>query len=103
MLEITRAINKNEKTAALIQMLEVIMQNSLQAGKFRLLIQKDNGYVCISKYGGDIEQASVLHKACQTLSKVKAPASLDGNTILFCSNTIILYLFTARTLPLPMF
>ena len=63
LLEITRAINKNTATPILIQMLEVILQNYLQVGKLRFLIQKDDKFVNISKYGGEIESAVVLNKA----------------------------------------
>jgi sigma-B regulation protein RsbU (phosphoserine phosphatase) len=76
LLEITRAINKNTATPILIQMLEVILQNYLQVGKLRFLIEKDNKFVCISKYGGDMESAMVLNKACNKLSKVKSPTSI---------------------------
>jgi sigma-B regulation protein RsbU (phosphoserine phosphatase) len=41
LLEVTRAINKNASTPVLTQMLEVILQNYLQVGKFRFLIEKD--------------------------------------------------------------
>jgi sigma-B regulation protein RsbU (phosphoserine phosphatase) len=74
LLEITRAINKNAATPVLIQMLEVILQNYLQVGTFRFLIEKDGNYACISKYGGDIESVGVLNKACATLNKVKRPS-----------------------------
>ncbi len=80
LLEVTRAINKNAATAVLIQMLEVILQNYLQVGTFRFLIEKDGTYACISKYGGDIETIGVLNKACATLNKVRSPESLAGNT-----------------------
>lgn len=79
LLEITRAINKNAATPVLIQMLEVILQNYLQVGTFRFLIEKDGTYACISKYGGDFEPLGALNKACLTLSKIKAPESLSGN------------------------
>jgi len=79
LLEITRAINKNTSTHGLIQMLEVIMQNYLQVGKFRFLLEKEGNYGCISKYGGDIETISVLSQACKTLHKIRLPASLAGH------------------------
>ncbi|MES2376837.1 MAG: PP2C family protein-serine/threonine phosphatase [Bacteroidota bacterium] len=79
LLEVTRAINKNAATPVLIQMLEVILQNYLQVGTFRFLIEKEGNYACISKYGGDIESIGVLNKACATLNKVRAPESLAGN------------------------
>ena len=84
LLEVTRAINKNTSIPVLIQMLEVILQNYLQVGKLRFLIERDGTFVCLSKYGGDIETTGVLHRACQTLNKIKAPESLAGytNTVL---------------------
>src|SRR6201986_5180329 len=79
LLEVTRAINKNISTPVLIQMLEVILQNYLQVGKFRFLIEKEANYICISKYGGDIEHVGALKRAWATLSKIKSPESLAGN------------------------
>ncbi|WP_299513425.1 PP2C family protein-serine/threonine phosphatase [Mucilaginibacter sp.] len=79
-MEVTRAINKNASTPVLIQMLEVILQNYLQVGKFRFLIEKENNYSCISKYGGPVEPVGALHRSCATLSKIKSPESLAGNT-----------------------
>jgi len=80
LLEVTRAINKNTSTTVLIQMLEVILQNYLRVGRFRFLIEKDNKYACISKYGGDIEPTGVLSKACATLNKIRSPEPLATNT-----------------------
>ncbi|MDB5030215.1 MAG: serine/threonine protein phosphatase [Mucilaginibacter sp.] len=80
LLEVTRAINKNASTPVLIQMLEVILQNYLQVGKFRFLMEKENNYACISKYGGTVEPVGALHRSCTTLSKIKSPESLAGNT-----------------------
>ncbi|MBD1395198.1 PP2C family protein-serine/threonine phosphatase [Mucilaginibacter glaciei] len=79
LLEITRAINKNTATPVLIQMLEVIMRNYLQVGKFRFLIEKDNFYSCISKYGGAIESPAVLNGTWTHLSKIKSPEPLSGH------------------------
>jgi sigma-B regulation protein RsbU (phosphoserine phosphatase) len=79
LLEITRAINKNTATPILIQMLEVILQNYLQVGKLRFLIEKDTKFACIAKYGGDIESSVVLARACKKLSKVKAPTAIAGH------------------------
>ncbi len=79
LLEVTRAINKNTSTPVLVQMLEVILQNYLQVGAFRFLIEKDNLYTCISKYGGTPETSDQLNRACHRLSKFKSPASLKGN------------------------
>lgn len=80
LLEITRAINKDTSTSVLIQMLEVILQNYLQIGKFRFLIAKDKVYSCISKYGGEIETATVLNNTWVHLSKLKSPSILAGHT-----------------------
>src|ERR1700759_5426299 len=78
LLEITRAINKNTPTSVLIQMLEVILQNYLQIGTFRFLIEEEENFICISKYGGSFENISILHRPCQTLGKFKAPTPLAG-------------------------
>jgi|SRR5215217_7489675 len=80
LLEVTRAINKNTSTTLLIQMLEVILQSYLHVGRFRFLIEKDNTYACISKYGGQIESTGVLSKACATLSKIKTPEPLANTS-----------------------
>jgi sigma-B regulation protein RsbU (phosphoserine phosphatase) len=80
LLEVTRAINKNTATAVLIQMLEVILKNYLQIGKFRFLIQQDKSFNCISKYGGVVEAASTLHRACTVLNKFKVPTSVSSHT-----------------------
>jgi sigma-B regulation protein RsbU (phosphoserine phosphatase) len=80
LLEVTQAINKNTAVPTLLQMLEVIFKNYLQVGKLRFLVEKQGSFACISKYGGDFEGISVLHKACLQLNKVKSPTSLAGRT-----------------------
>ena len=79
LLEVTRAINKNTATPVLVQMLEVILQNYLQVGSFRFLIEKDNYYTTLSKYGGTPETNDVLNRISGKLSKFKSPASLKDN------------------------
>ncbi len=79
LLEVTRAINKNTATPVLIQMLEVIFQSYLQVGKFRFLIEDDDSFICIAKYGGVIEHVSVLHRACSSLSKVRSPIPVSDH------------------------
>ncbi|QHS54889.1 PP2C family protein-serine/threonine phosphatase [Mucilaginibacter sp. 14171R-50] len=79
LLEVTRAINKNTPTPTLIQMLEVILKNYLQVGKFRFLIEKDGAYNCISKYGGDMETAATLNQTWSHLNKLRSPADLTGH------------------------
>src|ERR1700756_2609898 len=86
LLEITRAINKNTATSVLIQMLEVILQNYLQIGRFRFLIEEEENFICISKYGGQFENVGILHRACQTLSKFKGVTSLAGQEHAILSN-----------------
>jgi sigma-B regulation protein RsbU (phosphoserine phosphatase) len=76
LLEVTRAINKNTPTPVLVQMLEVILKNYLQIGKFRFLIEKDNTFTCISKYGGEIESPVALNQSWAHLNKIKAPSPL---------------------------
>lgn len=80
LLEITRAINKNSPTPVLIEMMESILKTHLNVGKLRLLIEKDNSFICISKYGGHFETLPVLLKACVGLKKIKHPSSLSGNS-----------------------
>src|SRR5882762_6038840 len=75
LLEVTRAINKNISTPVLIQMLEVIMQNYLQVGKLRFLIEHEGSFVCISSYGGDVETTKALHQACRKV-KSRSPEAL---------------------------
>jgi len=79
LLEITRAINKNTATPILIQMLEVILQSYLQVGKLRFFIEKENKFVCISKYGGEIESAILLSRACNKLSRIKSPVAITDH------------------------
>jgi phosphoserine phosphatase RsbU/P len=80
LLEVTQAINKNTSAPVLLQMLEVILKNYLQVGKLRFLLEKQGGFVCVSKYGGSFEGVSVLHKACTLLKKIKVPTPLKGYT-----------------------
>jgi sigma-B regulation protein RsbU (phosphoserine phosphatase) len=77
LLEITQAINRNSPTTELVQMLEVILKNYLQIGKFRFMIEKNNFYRCISKYGGEIETPTVLNNTWAQLCKLKAPSALS--------------------------
>lgn len=79
LLEVTRAINKNISTPVLIQMLEVIMQNYLQVGRLRFLIEHEGSFICISSYGGETEGTKALHNACKKL-KTRAPAPLAQHT-----------------------
>jgi sigma-B regulation protein RsbU (phosphoserine phosphatase) len=79
LLEVTRAINKNTATPTLIQMLEMILQSYLHVGKLRFLIEKDGGYICISKYGGEFESLPALLQACLLLKKVKSPAPVSAH------------------------
>lgn len=76
LLEVTQAINKDTGTPVLVQMLQVILKSYLQVGKLRFLIEKSGSFVLLSKYGGDIEPLSELHKACLKLNKYKLPAPL---------------------------
>jgi sigma-B regulation protein RsbU (phosphoserine phosphatase) len=79
LLEITQAINKDTGTSVLIQMLQVILKSYLQVGKLRFLIEREGGFVLLCKYGGNIEQVGILHKACLKLNKIKTIAALTGN------------------------
>lgn len=79
LLEITRAINSNSSTPVLIQMMEAILQNHLNVGRLRLIIESDNGFICVSKYGGHFETLPSLLKACLGLKKVKQPLAVTDN------------------------
>src|ERR1700761_2136192 len=79
LLEVTQAINKDTGTTVLIQMLQVILKSYLQVGKLRFLIEREGSFVLLSKYGGNIEQVGILHKACLKLDKIKTIAPLAGN------------------------
>jgi sigma-B regulation protein RsbU (phosphoserine phosphatase) len=61
-------------------MLEVILQSYLQVGKFRFLIEDDENFICISKYGGAIEPVSVLHRICTDLSKFKTATPVANHS-----------------------
>lgn len=80
LLEVTRAINKNSPTPVLIQMLEVILQNYLKVGKLRFLVEKQGHFVCIAKYGGQMESQQSLYQACIQMNKVKRLTSLAGHS-----------------------
>ncbi|MEO6851011.1 MAG: PP2C family protein-serine/threonine phosphatase [Mucilaginibacter sp.] len=77
LLEVTRAINKNIATPVLIQMLEVILQNYLQVGMLRFLIEHEGSFICISSYGGVIENTKLLHLACNKMKKMRSPTPLS--------------------------
>ncbi len=77
LLEITQAINKNATTLVLIDMLEVIMKDYLNVGKFRFITEVDNKLSCISYYGGEFEQHRVLVQACKGLGRFKGPVSVN--------------------------
>lgn len=76
LLEITQAINKSASIMVLVGMLEVIMKDYLNIGKFRFITETDNRFKCISYYGGEFEQNKVLIKCCKGLGKFKGPVSV---------------------------
>lgn len=78
LLEVTQAINKNTSAPVLLQMLETILQNYLQVGKFRFMVEKQGTFTCVSRYGGIFETLPVLHKSFLKLKKVKSPIALNG-------------------------
>lgn len=86
LLEITQAINKNAPTAILIDMLEVIMKDYLQVGKFRFMTETEGRFKCVSFYGGIFEQHRVLFKACKGLGRFKGPVSVALNENIILNN-----------------
>ena len=79
LLEVTRAINKNSPTPVLVQMLEVILKSYLQIGMFRFLVEDDDNFICISKYGGTIEPVSLLHRVCANMHRIRVPTAVANN------------------------
>lgn len=79
LLEITQAINNNTSTTVLVQMLQVVLKSYLQVGKLRFLMEQGDSFILLSKYGGDIEHAATLHKACLKLNKFKTITTLAGH------------------------
>ena len=79
LLEITQAINKSASTLVLIDMLEVIMRDYLQVGRFRFITEIEGRFKCISYYGGEFEQQRDLLKSCRGLGKFKGPVSVSSN------------------------
>jgi sigma-B regulation protein RsbU (phosphoserine phosphatase) len=79
LLEVTRAINKNSPTPVLVQMLEVILKSYLQIGMFRFLVEDEENFICISKYGGAIEPVSVLHRLCASMNRIRVPTAVNNN------------------------
>ena len=79
LLEITRAINKNTAIPVLVQMLEAILKSYLQVGRFRFLIEDDENFICISKYGGSFEPVSMLHRVCSELNKFRSPTLVSNH------------------------
>lgn len=77
LLEVTRAINKNISTPVLIQMLEVILQNYLQVGKLRFLVEHEGSFISISSYGGETENTKSLYQSCRKLNRFKSPTSVS--------------------------
>jgi len=99
LLEVTRAINKNISTPVLIQMLEVIMQNYLQVGRLRFLIEHEGSFICISSYGGETESTKSLHNACKKL-KLKSAAPLTQYTDALLKNYDYFIPFYHKSKPL---
>ena len=72
LLEVTEAINNNTGTSMLIKMLESILKSFMEVGKVRFLIEKDGRYVLLCKYGGTVEPAGKLLRACLKLKDAKS-------------------------------
>ncbi len=79
LLEVTQAINRNAPTLILTNMLKVIMNDYLQVGRFRFVIEMQGYFKCISFYGGEFEKHQVIYNACKGLGKFKGPVSVSQN------------------------
>lgn len=78
-LEITKAINSNATAFQLMEMLVMILKNTLKIGKFRLLIEVDNRFSCICKFGGAIDNYKVYQQIAGILININTPLPLKNH------------------------
>ncbi len=79
LLEITRAINQNMSTNFLLEMLEVIIKNSLNIGRFRLMVEADKKFMCVNSFGGVLESPEQLERISEELIELKTPTKLSDH------------------------
>lgn len=77
LLEITQAINSNVPSPVLLEMLEMIMNNNLKVGKYRLLLKEDEEFECVSKFGGDDSEDFIA--ISRELIELKNPTQLSDH------------------------
>ena len=79
LLEVTRAINNNKSTQFLLEMLEMIMRGSLKVGRFRLLVEEKNVFMCVSQYGGIMETHKQFQQISEELAGFITPTKLSDH------------------------
>jgi len=75
------------------------MQNYLQVGRLRFLIEHEGSFICISSYGGETESTKSLHNACKKL-KLKSAAPLTQYTDALLKNYDYFIPFYHKSKPL---
>ncbi|WP_442796147.1 PP2C family protein-serine/threonine phosphatase [Pelobium manganitolerans] len=80
LLEITRAINSNVSSEALVEMLETIMRNNLKVKKFRLLLLNIDQFFCVSNFGGELEAPEDLQLIADELLPLKVPVHIASHS-----------------------
>lgn len=77
-LEITKAINNNAPALQLMEMLMMILKNTVKVGKFRLIIEIENHLSCVCKFGGQIENYKLFQQIAETLIDIKTQIPLKN-------------------------
>ncbi|TAH02940.1 MAG: serine/threonine protein phosphatase [Sphingobacteriales bacterium] len=85
-LDITRAINNNAPALQLMEMLVMILKNILKIGKFRLLVQVENRFSCVCKFGGQIESFQHFQQVAKILGDIKTQIPLNNHSNALLNN-----------------
>lgn len=85
-LEITRTINNNAPAIQLMEMLMMILKNTVKVGKFRLLVQVENRFSCVCKFGGQLENFQNFQKVAEILVDIKTQIPLNNHPNIILSN-----------------
>lgn len=78
LLEITQAINRNVSSSVLIEMMELILKNSLEINKFLLLIKEKEQVKCISFFGEELKTEQEYQEVLSQVCDVKIPLDLTS-------------------------
>ncbi len=85
-LEITKAINYNAPALQLMEMLTMILKNTVKIGKFRLLIDVDNRFSCVCKFGGTLENYKLFQQIAEILIDTKTHIPLKNHLNVLLNN-----------------